>query len=349
MLSPKDSPRGKLLSQYVCARITRMDEVDLGLFDYDRNNTLYYFIMNADEQIYMRYGGRDAKSQDTYLNLSSLELALEQGLELHRRYRQGELKSKERPKPLFAREIPLLVARTIAQNNCVECHLIGDYQNIHREQDGSLDKLTHVYRSPDIQTLGIHLDVEKGLVVKEAREAVLAAGMKPGDRVTRLNGTPVWTFGDLQHYYDKVVRNAEHVRITVERGGESLELLIALPERWWWTDLGFRHFTVDSRVYFESRPLTASEKQKHGLEADGFASEVNYVDKFAVELLKSHELRVGDIVFGVDGVQRDQIANTAELFIKLRTTAGQTVTLDLVRDGKRIRMQAKTYRTGFRK
>ena len=78
-----------------------MDDVDIGLFDRDWNNTLYFFILNADEQIYMRYGGRDAASPDTYLNLSSLELALQQGLELHRRYQQGELKKAERPKPLF--------------------------------------------------------------------------------------------------------------------------------------------------------------------------------------------------------------------------------------------------------
>ena len=163
-----------------------MDDIDIGLFDRDWNNTIYYFIMNSDQQIYMRYGGRDARAPDTYLNLRSLELALEKGLELHRRYQQGELKKAERPKPLFPREIPLLVARTIARNNCVECHLIGDYQNIHREQNGKLDKLAHLYRPPDIMTLGIQLDVPKGLVVKEVRDAAEAAGMKPGDRITRL-------------------------------------------------------------------------------------------------------------------------------------------------------------------
>ena len=44
VLSPKNSPRGKLLSQYVCVRVTRMDDVDIALFDRDWNNTLYYFI-----------------------------------------------------------------------------------------------------------------------------------------------------------------------------------------------------------------------------------------------------------------------------------------------------------------
>jgi serine protease Do len=348
VLSPKNSPRGKLLSQYVCVRITRMDDIDIGLFDRDWNNTLYYFIMNADEQIYMRYGGRDSQAPDSYLNLSSLELALEQGLELHRRYQAGELKKAERPKPMFPRELPLLVERTFARHACVECHLIGDFQNLQREQEGKLDKLTHMYRSPDIKTLGIHLDVPKGLVVKEARGAVETAGMKPGDRIAALNGTPVRTFGDLQYYYDKVPRSAERIRITVDRAGQPIDLTVALPERWWWTDLRFRQSSVDPRLYFEDRALTEEEKRKHGLAPDGFASEVKRVDTFA-EMVKSHQLRTGDIIFAVDGVERDPVANTAELFLKLRKTPGDTFTLSVLRDGKRMQMPLRSYRMAFRK
>jgi len=349
VLSPTDSPRGKLLSQYVCARITRMDDTDVGLFDRDWNNTLYYFMMNSDEQIYMRYGGRDARSPDSYLNLSSLELALAKGLELHHQYQKGRLKNAERPKPLFPREIPLLLERTISRNTCVECHLIGDYLNVHREQDGKLDKLTHMYRSPDIRTLGIELDVPKGLVVNEVRDAVAPAGMKPGDRIAAINGTPVWTFGDLQYHYDKVNRNAKRIQMAVVRAGAPVDLSITLPERWWWTDLTFRQWTIEPRVYFDSVPLTDQEKREHGLvERRGFASKVKRVDMFA-EMTKSHELRVGDIVFGVDDVQRDEVANTAELFIKLRKTAGETVTLDVIRDGKRMQMKLKSYKMSFRK
>jgi len=349
VLSPKSSPLGKQLSQYVCVRITRMDHVDIGLFDYDRNNTLYFFLMNADERIYMRYGGRDAASPDTYLNLGSLELALKQGLELHRRNQQAEPTPAERPPPLFPRDIPLLVERTFAQHRCVECHLIGDFQNMHRERDGTLDKLTHMYRSPDIKTLGIHLDMPQGLVVKEVRGVVQAAGMKPGDRMAALNGTPVWTFGDLQYRYDKVPRNAEQLRLTVERNGEPVELPpVALPVRWWWTDLRFRQSSVDPRLYFEDRPLEESQKRAHGLAPDGLASQVKFVSGFA-QAVKSHDLRVGDIIFAVDGVERDQLAHTAELFIKLRRAAGDSVTLGVIRDGKRFQMPLKTYRMSFRK
>src|SRR3954451_7080266 len=177
VLSPKDSPLGKVLSEYVCVRVVRMDDVDVALFDHDWNNAIYFFALNADEQIYMRYGGRESQSPDTYNSLDSLRIALEQGLALHRQYQQGTLAKQEHPKPLFPRELPLLVQRTFAQRQCVECHLIGDFQNLQREQSGTLDKLTHLYRSPDIKTLGITLDVPKGLVVKEAGRAVQAAGM----------------------------------------------------------------------------------------------------------------------------------------------------------------------------
>jgi S1-C subfamily serine protease len=51
----------------------------------------------------------------------------------------------------------------------------------------------------------------------------------------------------------------------------------------------------------------------------------------------------------VDGVQKDEVANTAELFIKLRKTAGETVTLDVIRDGKRMQMKLKSYKMSFRK
>ena len=49
------------------------------------------------------------------------------------------------------------------------------------------------------------------------------------------------------------------------------------------------------------------------------------------------------------GVDHDELANTAELFIELRKTAGDSVMLDVIRDGKRIQMPLKTYRMNFRK
>jgi len=348
VLSPKDSPVGKQLLQYVCVRVTRMDNVDVALFDRDWNNAIYFFAINADEQVYLRYGGRESEDPDTYNSLDSLEVALREGLRLHQRYLAGDFKPEPRPKPLYPREIPLLVERTFARGQCVECHLIGDFQNIQRDQDGTLDKLTHLYRSPDIKTLGIYLDVPKGLVVKEAKAAVQAAGMKPGDRIIRWNGTPVYSFGDVQYRYDKVDRHAKKMQISVERNGSEVDLDVTLPARWWWTDLRFRQSSVEPRTDFEDRPLSDAEKQKFNLKADSFASQVKYVSPFA-RIRKSHDLQVGDIIAGVDGTDRDEYAHTAELFITLHAKAGTSVTLDVIRQGQHIQMPLHTQILSFRK
>jgi C-terminal processing protease CtpA/Prc len=125
-------------------------------------------------------------------------------------------------------------------------------------------------------------------------------------------------------------------------------LAIALPARWWWTNLTFRQSSVDPRSYFEDRPLSDEEKQKLGLKKESFASQVKYVAEFA-KMMKSHDLRVGDVVAAVDGVDRDEFANTAELYIKLHKTPGDSVTLDVIRDGQRLKMPLKTFRMNFRK
>ncbi|MBI1353184.1 MAG: hypothetical protein GC160_02475 [Acidobacteria bacterium] len=336
------------MSEYVTARIIRLDEVDFGLFDWDRHNTVYFFVLNADEQIYLRYGGRDARSFDSYLGLESLELALEKGLELHEKYKAGELPKKPRGAPDFAKDYPLLVERTIGNGACVECHLVNDYKAQHKELDGTLDKVRDMYRSPDIRTIGIHLDAPKGLLVASAEGMAQAAGMQPGDTITALEGVPVYTFGDLQYNYDKVDRAARSATFTVDRAGESVDLAVELPLRWWLTNLDFRHWTIEPRVYFESDPLTAEEKRSLDLPEDGFASRVRLVEGVA-GLLGLHELKVGDIVYGVAGVQTDPDANSAELYLKLRTKSGSETTLQVLRDGERIEMPLKSARMGFRK
>ncbi len=231
-------------------RITSMNSVDIGLFDYDRHNAVYYFAMNADEQIYLRYGGRDASSPDAYLNLDSFELALEAGLRQHRRYRSNQLPRLRRPEPLYPENIPLLDEEVLSLGRCVECHLIADYQLLEREFNGTLNKLQDMFVYPDIRTIGIHLDVPKGLVVGKATGAVAAAGLRPGDLIVALNDASVLTFGDLQHLYNKVPRDATRIELSVQRTDGVETLTVDLPREWWYTDIYHRYWTVDTQAFF---------------------------------------------------------------------------------------------------
>jgi len=335
------------MSQYVLARVVRMDGIDIGLFDYDRHNPLYYFILNGDEQIYLRYGGRDSTAVDSHLDLSSIELALAKGLELHEEYKTGRLAETPRPPSIYPRDYDLLAENTIKRGRCVECHLIGDFTALEAEEKGEFDRISGMYRSPDFRTVGIHFDVTRGLVLEKAEGSAADAGMAAGDRISHFEGTPVWTFGDLQHLYDKVDRFAESVTMTVERAGQSQDATIQLPKLWWYTDLLFRQWSIEPRVYFKSRPLTVQEKASRGIESD-FASEVVNVDPVA-ELMGAHALQKGDVIVGVDGEQSDPVADRAELHIKLRKKAGESVMLTVIRGAETIETALKTARMSFRK
>ena len=341
------------MSQFVCARVTSMEGIDIGLFDFDRHNALYFFILNADGQIYLRYGGRDSESATTYLDLESLELALEQGLEAHETY-VAEQPEVDRPAPQYPRELELLRRRTIRRGRCVECHLIDDYKTQQLELDGQLNKLESMYRSPDIKNLGIHLDVPRGLVVGEAKSAAADAGMRGGDRIVAIGEQPILTFGDLQFYYDKTPRDAERIQLTVarERAGKAEEeravLELDLPHQWWRTDLSYRYWNVEPRIYYESRPLSVQEKERHGLPVDGFASEITWVDPYAARA-DLHFLQVGDITFSVDDVQTDDVADSTDLYIKLRKRAGDQYKVGIIRGGEKLELPVKTRRQLFRK
>ncbi|MAF66386.1 MAG: hypothetical protein CMJ84_12105 [Planctomycetes bacterium] len=342
------------MSQFVCVRITTMAGIDINLFDFDRHNALYFFVLNADEQIYLRYGGRDSASATTYLNLKSLELALEQGLAAHEQWKASGRPKTKRPSPLYPREMDLLRRRTINRRRCVECHLIDDYRAQQLEIDGELNKLKTMYRSPDIKSLGIHLDVPRGLVVGEAKGAAATAGIRQGDRIVRIGEQPVLTFGDLQHYYDKTPRDAKRIQLTVVRtnAGDRQEkrarIDLELPHQWWRTDLDFRNWSIDPLVYYESRPLTKNEKSEHGLPANGFASQVTHVGSLA-KRAGLHDLQVGDITYSVDGTQADEVADSTELFIKLRKDSGDRLKIGVIRDGKKLDIDLRTRRRTFRK
>jgi len=123
-------------------------------------------------------------------------------------------------------------------------------------------------------------------------------------------------------------------------------------------------------LYFTTRPLTVEQKRRLNLPARGFASEVvekvdspiRPVDPIRARIARVREsmdrpaqsenlpmLKPGDIITGVEGVQESSLTQNVEQYIKLTKKAGDSITLDLLRDGKPTQIKQNSYRLFYRK
>ena len=73
-----------LAREFILVRLVNMRGVNLNVFDFDYDLTWAAFLMNAEEKIYGRFGGRDPDSPDRYLTLAGLKYALRAALAAHR-------------------------------------------------------------------------------------------------------------------------------------------------------------------------------------------------------------------------------------------------------------------------
>jgi S1-C subfamily serine protease len=83
-------------------------------------------------------------------------------------------------------------------------------------------------------------------------------------------------------------------------------------------------------------PLAISEKKSLGLNPDGFATRIVKLGKKGTLLLTP--LKKGDIVTAVNNVDESVLSRTAIDHVRLKHEPGETITLDVLRNGKKIRV-----------
>ena len=338
------NPKGKvakLLGEFVCILEDDMTSVDIGLFDFDPDSTLYCFILSPDEQVYMRYGGRVDSDAEKFLNMESLEVALERALELHKTWLAGELAKPPRPAAKLSADSPEVKNGPIAKGQCVHCHQLGAGKTKLLQSQNKLDRLKDLWVYPDIARLGVELDPKAGLAVDGVSGAAKDAGLKKKDEIIKVEGTAVYTFGDLQEKLDKHPPDSAALKLTVLRKDAEVEVEIKLDKWWRVTEIGRRSVFqgVEPFPEFWAKPLDKAEKSKLGLKEDEFGSEVT---KFWVKTnSQSAGLQVGDIVYAVDDITTAEYTANPIVWIKLNKNAGDTITLKVWRSGKKLEISFK--------
>ena len=239
-------------------------------------------------------------------------------------------------KPFFIREI----APPRGLGRCIHCHQAKEVIYNRLDEAGKWE-LDLAFRFPLPENLGMKLEVNRGNQIETIAEDSPAevAGIRVGDKITMLNNVPIHSFGDAQYALDLAPKNGS-IPVAWQRGDESIESKLKLPDRWRRSDISWRpslkNFVASARVY--GKDLSAEEKESIGLTADHLAfRQKESVPKQA----KSAGVRAGDIILGVDNRELKLSAYDFLTYVRSNYVRGETVILNVMRNRRELKLKMK--------
>jgi hypothetical protein len=317
--------------RFVRMRLPRVDDTDLNLFEFDYDLTFMVFFLDAKENVYARYGGRDGKDADNRQSLEGLAYTMNSVLQMHaQKDKLFAPKAQAKPKYLHNLSNPPAFGR-----GCMHCHQVKTALESDLRRSGKWER-DLVWRYPLPENIGIRLEVNRGNIVEKVFEKTAAskAGLQPGDKLRRLNNVSIHSFGDAQYALD-IAPKTGSIEVTWQRGDEEMQTKLALPEDWRRTDLSWRtsaqHLLSSGGMY--GMDLAAEEKKSLGLASKQLAfRQKATLSKQAREA----GIQGGDIILGVDDKKLEMDMFAFLKYMRGNYLVGDKVTINLIRDGKRM-------------
>ncbi len=332
-LVDKDPVIRPLLEQFVCARQVSTNGLDLSQFQFDTDQSFAVFMLNADGNVYGRFGTRSHRTE-WYgdVSLPGLAKSLQGALDLHANYPENlallEGKRGGKPEVASPEEYPSLKDKFTDRLNyegnvaksCIHCHQIGDAQREYYWSRKRPIPQKVLFPYPHPKSIGLILDPKERATIQSVKEGSLAeaSGLRVGDKLTRFGGQPPLSFADVQWVLHQTDEQGGTIPMVVDREGRQLELSLLLPAGWrksgdlsWRvTSWGLRRMVTGGMV------LEAMDDQgRDDLSiSDGkMALRVKHVGRYGPHgAAKKAGIQPDDLLISYDG--RDDLMTETELF-----------------------------------
>lgn len=319
-----------LADEFVRVRLAEIESLDLKVFDFDFDLTFVVLFMDSDQRILSRYGGRCEQGPDARQSLDGLRYTMSSVL---KEFRSAKTRVAPRQigKPFHIREI----APPRGLGRCIHCHQAKEviYDNLNRKGKWNNEL---AFRYPLPENIGVKVEVDRSNVVEQivAESSSEKAGLKVGDKIIELDGVPIHSAADIQFALDRAPKHGS-LSILYETNAKQVSARIALQARWRRTDISWRpslkNFVASARVY--GKDLNSAERRKLGLNEKQLA----FIQKKKVsEQARKAGIRAGDIVLGFDDHKLEMNAYDFLLFVRGNYVKGETVKVNIVRNGKRM-------------
>jgi len=337
---PQDPELARLLATAVVpVRLTSIKGVDLSLFDFDTDQTMMAFLIDPGGTVHFRWTASD-NDPGAISGLRAL---------LQRRWKSG------RPAPISS-------PRTLADNAgfrnskrfveaCWHCHYASDAEVADLRRLGNFDK-SSLFRYPPPTTIGIEMEGPGTNRIKSVApgSAAARAGLASGDEIAELQGRAIHTLADFRFALDRIRKKQTLLDVVVRRGNKRLRRRIPLEGNWRSYDISDRpsQGSVPPILGIWEERLPVEQRRKLGLAEDRMALEVTFLFPGARWEATRGDLRLGDILLGVDGVPLPDLnARQFHTWLRLNRDVGDRIRFDVLRRGKRIQVEVIGSDPGF--
>jgi hypothetical protein len=349
----EDAELSALMDKFVCVRIVQAYGMDLSFFQFDLDLNWAVVLMNSERTIYGRYGSKNGeKGNAARVTIEGLRKALEATLEFHKGYpgnkkdfagkigAPSEWKTPEAIPDMKNR--PNAVPADGSRAKCIHCHMVHEAEmwTLRTAKQPIPEAMIWNFPMPDVVGLSLDLKEKATLKAVSAGSPAEKGGFKAGDSIRKLQGQPILSIADVQW----VLQNAKEpctIDAELDRDGKPAKASLALAEGWrrkddftWRTQVwGMRHRLLGTQPL---EALTADDRQKQGIAADGLALRIkgfppNFVkDKNADAPQKFQK---DDVIIEVDG-KKDLAGESGVLGHLIQKKPGESAEFTVLRGGK---------------
>ena len=320
------------------ARVVNMRGVDISRFEFDYDLTWVAFFLAKHGNILGRFGGRDAGSADKYLTVGGLKYAMSAALEAHKRGDDGQPPAPPADRFRHAEDYPS--AKRLKSNACIHCHQVYNFrQDWLRSQGNWTRERIWEYPQPENLGLSVYLDQQNRVKAVKSDSPAERAGLRLGDELMLIDQHRLASFADVQFALHRAPTTG-HITVRWQRGEQKHEADVELPEKWRESDISWRTsmWNLEPAASVHGQDLTPRQKKEIGLGPEHLAFRQG---SFVLPAARDAGIRQGDLIIGIDGKHFDMTMLQFNAYVRLNFNAGDTITFNVLRDGKRLDLPMK--------
>ena len=345
-----------LLEQFVTVRLTSMRDVDLRMFPVEEWQDLdlswWGWFLSPQGRVWGVFGGRDHVSDATRVSIPALQNTLRRVLAHHADPARAAAEAAL-PELSFAgaaqtpRDLPGFESwarrgggAAVAKDNCMHCHQVIEVLRQGAMDAGTFDKARDLAVWPLPENVGIVVDRDDGLLVREVRAASAAAkaGVRAGDRLVGAGGRVLFGQADLRGALHRGPKGAGTVELSWRRGDAALSGTLELKEGWRETPLAWRHSIADGNIgahpgFAWALEVKADQRRKLGVPAGSMAVKPFFGKNRDDWPSQAAGLGEGDVIVAVGGKSPDLFGREFMAWFRLAHEPGDAIRLT-VRDAR---------------